>query len=101
LEQPPAPVANARAAKSCRIVLLEDNDAVRAATELFLSLEDYETRSAASVAGAEELLASLQPDDLLILDYHLNGSLTGLDIAFRAASTTSRKRSSARLRSLM
>jgi two-component system, sensor histidine kinase len=80
VEQPPAPVANARAATSCRIVLLEDNDAVRAATELFLTLEDYETHSAASVADAEELLASLRPGDLLISDYHLNGSLTGLDV---------------------
>jgi len=61
-------------------VLLEDNDAVRAATELFLTLEDYETHSAASVADAEELLASLRPGDLLISDYHLNGSLTGLDV---------------------
>jgi len=64
----------------CRVVLLEDNDSVRAATELFLTLEGYEIQSAASVADAEELLAKLRPGDLLISDYHLNGSLTGLDV---------------------
>ena len=41
-EQPPAPIAISHATTSCRIVLLEDNDAVRAATELFLTLEGYE-----------------------------------------------------------
>ncbi len=63
-----------------RLVLLEDNDSVRAATELFLTLEGYETLSAASVADAEELLANLKAGDLLISDYHLNGALTGLDV---------------------
>jgi two-component system, sensor histidine kinase len=79
-EQPPAPIAISHATTSCRIVLLEDNDAVRAATELFLSLEGYEIRSAASVAEAEPMLAGLKPGDLLISDYHLNGPLTGLDV---------------------
>jgi two-component system, sensor histidine kinase len=64
----------------CRVVLLEDNDSVRAATELFLSLEGYETHSAASVAEAETLLAGIRPGDVFISDYHLEGSLTGLDV---------------------
>jgi two-component system, sensor histidine kinase len=68
------------AATSTRLILLEDNDAVRAATELFLTLEGFETHSAASLADAEELLANLRPGDLLIADYHLNGSLTGFDV---------------------
>jgi two-component system CheB/CheR fusion protein len=53
---------------------------VRAATELFLTLEGFEIRSAASVAAAEGLLSDMQPGDLLISDYHLDGSLTGLDV---------------------
>jgi PAS domain S-box-containing protein len=65
---------------SSRLVLLEDNDSVRAATELFLTLEGYETLSAGSVADAEEMLTNLKPGDLLISDYHLNGALTGLDV---------------------
>ena len=63
-----------------RLVLLEDNDSVRVATELFLSLEGYEIHSAGSVADAEGMLAAMQPGDVLITDYHLDGSLTGLDV---------------------
>jgi two-component system, sensor histidine kinase len=79
-EDPQPPVSVPHATVPTRLVLLEDNDSVRAATELFLTLEGYETHSAASVADAEELLANLGPGDLLISDYHLNGALTGLDV---------------------
>lgn len=72
--------AKAHALGRCRLVLLEDNDSVRAATELFLTLEGYETRSAGSIAEAELLLADLQAGDMLISDYHLDDSLTGLDV---------------------
>jgi PAS domain S-box-containing protein len=78
------PLVPAPHATSPRLILLEDNDAVRAATELFLSLEGYETHSAASIADAEELLANLKPGDLLISDYHLNGALTGFDVLQQA-----------------
>jgi PAS domain S-box-containing protein len=74
------PLVTAPHATSTRLVLLEDNDAVRAATELFLTLEGYETYSAASIGEAEELLANLKPGDLLISDYHLTGALTGFDV---------------------
>jgi len=76
----PAPAAIPHPTSSCRIVLLEDNDSVRAATELFLSLEGHQVHSAASVADADDLLANIKPGDLLISDYHLNGPLTGLDV---------------------
>jgi PAS domain S-box-containing protein len=80
VEVAPPLVSAPHAITSSRLVLLEDNDSVRAATELFLTLEGYETLGAASIADAEELLASLRPGDLLISDYHLNGALTGLDV---------------------
>ncbi len=64
----------------CRLVLLEDNDSVRVATELFLSLEGFETRTAATVADAEKLLVDMRPGDVFITDYHLDGHLTGLDV---------------------
>jgi PAS domain S-box-containing protein len=64
----------------CRLVLLEDNDSVRKATELFLSLEGFEVASAASVAQAEPLLSSMRHGDVLITDYHLEGQITGLDV---------------------
>jgi PAS domain S-box-containing protein len=64
----------------CRLVLLEDNDSVRMATELFLTLEGFETRTAATVADVEDLLVAMQPGDVFITDYHLDGKLTGLDV---------------------
>jgi PAS domain S-box-containing protein len=63
-----------------RIILLEDNDSVRMATELFLSLEGHDVISVASVAEAEPVLAHLGPEDLLISDYHLDGAITGLQV---------------------
>ena len=63
-----------------RLILIEDNDSVRMATELFLSLEGFDTRSAATVAEAETLLAGIGPGDILITDYHLEGTLTGLEM---------------------
>jgi CheY-like chemotaxis protein len=76
----PAERATAQSPNRCRILVLEDNDSVRTATELFLTLEGYETHGAGSVAEAETLLADLRPGDLFISDYHLNGVLTGLDV---------------------
>jgi len=50
------------------------------ATELFLRPRRFDTRAAATVAEAEILLADIRPGDILITDYHLNGTLTGLDM---------------------
>jgi PAS domain S-box-containing protein len=66
--------------EACRLVLLEDNDSVRKATELFLSLEGFAVRSAANVAQAALLLEDFAPGDVLITDYHLDGKVTGLDV---------------------
>jgi len=63
-----------------RLVLLEDNDSVRKATELFLSLEGFEVQSAPSVSQVQGLLLTMQPGDVLITDYHLDGKFTGLDV---------------------
>lgn len=78
--EPAVAPGNTASPHQARILLLEDNDAVRAATELFLTLEGYETLSAGSVAEAEEMLADIQPGDLLISDYHLGAGLTGVDV---------------------
>lgn len=74
----------------CRVLLLEDNDSVRIATELFLSLEGFETRTAGTVADAQALLLDIQPGDLFITDYHLDGKLTGLDVLQRLRSQQGR-----------
>lgn len=76
----PTPAAPARKA---RLILVEDNDGVRLATELFLKLEGHETLSAPTLAEAEVLLQRLQPGDVVIADYHLDDKNTGLDMLLR------------------
>lgn len=73
----------ATAARKGRLILVEDNDGVRLATELFLKLEGHETLSARTLAEAEALLEHLQPDDIVIADYHLDDKNTGLDMLMR------------------
>lgn len=69
--------------RKARLILVEDNDGVRLATELFLKLEGHETLSAATLAEAEILLERLQPGDVVIADYHLDEKNTGLDMLLR------------------
>ena len=66
-----------------RLILVEDNDGVRIATELFLKVEGYPTLSARTMAEGETLLESIAPGDIVIADYHLDGSNTGLDLLLR------------------
>jgi PAS domain S-box-containing protein len=47
--------------RKARLILVEDNDGVRLATEVFLKLEGHETLSARTLAEAERLLERLQP----------------------------------------
>jgi DNA-binding NtrC family response regulator len=70
-------------ARKARLILVEDNDGVRLATELFLKLEGHETLSAPTLADAEILLKRLQPGDVVIADYHLDEQNTGLDMLMR------------------
>lgn len=77
-EQPSVP-ANRKA----RLILVEDNDGVRIATELFLKLEGYETLSAPSLPEAEQLVERARPGDVVIADYHLDETSTGLDLLLR------------------
>jgi two-component sensor histidine kinase/CheY-like chemotaxis protein len=75
--------ASVASPRKARLYLVEDNDGVRIATELFLKLEGHETLSARTVAEAEVLLDRLAPGDVLIADYHLDGKNTGLDLLLR------------------
>jgi len=63
-----------------RLFLVEDNDSVRLATELFLKLEGHETVSATSVPEAQTLFDGFRRGDVVIADYHLDGKHTGLDM---------------------
>lgn len=67
-----------------KLVFIEDNEAVRVATELFLRLEGFEVVSAATTDAAQQLLAELKGDELMIVDYHLEGNRTGLEFVASA-----------------
>lgn len=71
------------ASRKARLILVEDNDGVRLATQTFLKFEGYETLSAPSVVEAERLFADLKPGDVVIADYHLDIRNTGLDLLLR------------------
>jgi PAS domain S-box-containing protein len=73
-----------------RVLLVEDNDGVRMATELFLKLEGLEVRSAASFAEAEALLPSIGHGDLIVADYHLDSAHTGLEVLMKARAVHGR-----------
>lgn len=63
------------------LLLAEDNDSIRRAMELFLTLEGYRVKSAATAEEAEKLLEEANGNEILITDYHLDGSKTGMDLA--------------------
>ncbi|MDY0065337.1 MAG: ATP-binding protein [Steroidobacteraceae bacterium] len=67
-------------ARKARVILVEDNDGVRLATELFLKFEGHETLSAPSVAEAHKLFDKARRGDILIADYRLDARHTGLDL---------------------
>jgi DNA-binding NtrC family response regulator len=67
-----------------RILLVEDNDGVRLATQLFLQLEGFEIRCASSFTEAMQLVSSLRPGDLIITDFHLDSAHSGLDVLAQA-----------------
>jgi len=73
-----------------RVLLVEDNDGVRMATELFLKLEGLEVRSAASFAEAEALLPTLGWGDIIVADYHLDSSHTGIEVLLKARAVHDR-----------
>lgn len=79
--------ANAPARKA-RVLLVEDNDGVRMATEMFLKFEGHETLSASSAAEAEKLFAGMRDGDIVIADYHLDSKNTGLGLLLRLRART-------------
>lgn len=69
--------------RRARVLLVEDNDGVRLATELFLRFEGFHVESASSAAEAEGLFAKCQRGDVIVADYHLDGRNTGLELLAR------------------
>jgi CheY-like chemotaxis protein len=73
--------------RRARILLVEDDPAVRNATRLLLSVEGYSVTAVSSLAEAQETVSEGQKIELLITDYHLRDGETGLAViaAMRAA----------------
>lgn len=73
----PDPVAQVH-----RVVLVEDDPTIRSVVEILLELEP-DLHLVASAASAEDGLEIVQRErpDLLLLDNHLEGALTGIDAA--------------------
>jgi CheY-like chemotaxis protein len=66
-----------------RVLLVEDNDGVRVATELFLRFEGFQVESAQSAAEAEALFSKCRRGDVIVADFHLDGPNTGLELLTR------------------
>ncbi len=73
-DRTPAPSAPIEAP---RVMVLEDDPAVRSATRLLLKVHGYDVRTAATIGEALEA-AREQAIELLITDYHLCGGETGI-----------------------
>ena len=63
-----------------RILLVEDDHAVRNATRLLLTVEGYSVAAVSSLSEAREAAAAGDKIDLLITDYHLSEGETGMTV---------------------
>ena len=83
IAEPPTPrvtsLSHARHSGRLRVLLVEDDPAVRDATRLLLNVEGYRVTA---VASLDEALQSLDGDipDILVTDYHLRGDETGTQV---------------------
>ncbi len=66
--------------QTARVFLVEDVASVRAATKLFLELEGYEVWAFETPSDAQAALAAMAKGDVMIVDYHLDGRVTGIDL---------------------
>ena len=79
----PAPQAASRPVPGLRIILIEDDASVRDAIRLLLAIEGYAVTAVASPSEALDWCRSQGLPDLIISDYHLSGSLSGLELIRR------------------
>jgi PAS domain S-box-containing protein len=78
-KKPAQLVAHAKVARA-RILLVEDDPAVRNATRLLLSVEGYTVTAVSSLAEAQQTVSGGKKIDLVISDYHLRDGETGLTV---------------------
>ena len=63
-----------------RVLLVEDDPAVRDATRMLLKVEGYRVLTASCLAEAQALALEYPQLDLLVTDYHLSNSETGTQV---------------------
>ena len=71
--------ADAGGSARARVLVVDNDAAVLAATRTLLAGWQCEVLAATDLDGARALCANARPD-LLLLDYHLDGGFTGLDL---------------------
>lgn len=64
----------------CRVLLVEDDLAVRDATRLLLKVEGYHVTAVASLTEAMRAARAVEGVDLLVTDYHLQDGETGTQV---------------------
>jgi PAS domain S-box-containing protein len=74
------PAAPARKLTKLRVLLVEDDLAVRDATRLLLKVEGYEVVPVASLTEAVQRASELDGVDLVVTDYHLREGETGIQV---------------------
>jgi PAS domain S-box-containing protein len=84
-----APVRRA-AAVAPRVLLIDDDPAVRSATAMLLKVEGYAVLAAASLAEAVAHARSDPQIALLVTDYHLQGGETGTQVIAAVRATLGR-----------
>jgi two-component system, sensor histidine kinase len=65
---------------AARVLLVEDDTAVRNATRMLLKVEGFQVMAANSMEEALQLVATDTQIDLLVTDYHLQDGKTGMDV---------------------
>jgi PAS domain S-box-containing protein len=87
---PAARVAAPRRARAPRILLVEDDPGVRDATRMLLGVEGYQVISAGTVGEAVDRAKANAEIDLLITDYHLGKTDTGVQVIERVRALLGR-----------
>ena len=76
----PAPPKLSEQRGKCRVLLVEDDLAVRDATRLLLKVEGYHVTAVACLAEAMRAARAAEGVDLLVTDYHLQDGETGTQV---------------------
>jgi two-component system CheB/CheR fusion protein len=78
--EPQAPAKLNEQRGRCRVLLVEDDLAVRDATRLLLKVEGYHVTAVASLTEAMRAARAAEGVDLLVTDYHLQDGETGTQV---------------------